>query len=69
MIVALGDWRISHSPEFVKGLKSYADYEITVKIFDSRGAKEPIDMLKQTIRCYVDTRGAKAKMFGRLKEK
>jgi hypothetical protein len=57
------------APEFVKGLKSYSDYEITVRVFESKEAKEPIDVLKQAIRCYVDTRGAKAKMFNRLKEK
>ena len=57
------------APEFVKGLKSYSDYEITVRVFESKEAKEPIDMLKQKIRCYVDTRGPKAKMFSRLKEK
>ena len=57
------------APEFVKGLKSYSDYGITVKVFESREAKEPIDVLKQTIRCYVDTSGPKAKMFNRLKGK
>lgn len=57
------------APAFVKGLKSYSDYEIIVRVFESKEAKEPIDTLKQTIRCYVDTRGPKAKMFNRLKEK
>jgi hypothetical protein len=57
------------APEFVKGLKSYSDYELTVKIFESKEAKEPIDTLKQTIRSYVDTRGPNVKMFNRLKGK
>lgn len=57
------------APEFVKGLESYSDYDITVRVFESKEAKEPIDMLKQTIRSYVDTRGPKAKMFRRLHKK
>jgi hypothetical protein len=57
------------SPEFVKGLKSYSDYDVTVRVFESRVTNVPIDMLKQTIRCYVDTRGPRVKMFKRLKEK
>ena len=55
------------APEFVKNLTNYSDYTITVKIFESRDAREPIDTLKQTIRCYVDTRGAKVQVFKKLK--
>ena len=57
------------APHGVKGLKSYGDYQIVVKVFDSKGSKEPLDILKQTIRSYVDTRGTKPKLFSRLKEK
>lgn len=44
------------SPDFVRGLKRYSNYTITVRIFESKGAAKPLDTLKQTIRCYVDTR-------------
>jgi len=54
------------APHFVKGLRSYADYVITVRIFTSREAREPIDTLRQTIRSYVDTRGPKAQFYKRL---
>jgi hypothetical protein len=57
------------APRFVKGLRSYSDYAITVKIFPSREAEEPIDTLRQTIRSYVDTRGQKAQLYNRLKQK
>jgi hypothetical protein len=57
------------APEFVKDLRSYSDYRITVKIFESRDAREPIDTLRQTIRCYVDTSGAKIKLYNKLKLK
>jgi hypothetical protein len=56
------------SPDFVKGLRIYADYTITVRIFASRNAADPIDMLKQKIRCYVDTRGPTLKLFESLKK-
>ncbi|MGI8497335.1 MAG: hypothetical protein ACR2OG_07125 [Gemmatimonadaceae bacterium] len=57
------------TPQFVKGLRNYSDYMITVNVFESRGAGKPIDILRQTVRSYVDTRGSKAKMFNRLKQK
>lgn len=57
------------SPDFVKGLRLYAHYSITVKIFDSRGVQKPIDTLRQTVRCYVDTRGPKAVLSDRLQVK
>lgn len=63
------EWLRFSAPKFVKGLKSHADYVITVRIFPSRGAPEPIDTLRQTIRSYVDTRGPKAQFYKRLKVK
>jgi hypothetical protein len=57
------------APHGVRGLKSYGDYQIVVKVFDSKDAREPLDTLKQTVRSYVDTRGEKPKLFKRLKEK
>lgn len=56
------------APDFVRGLKNYADYEITVRIFESKESSSPIDTLKQKVRSYVDTRGDKAKLFKRLKK-
>jgi hypothetical protein len=55
------------SPHFVKGLKIYSDYKIVVKAFSSRDAREPIDVLRQTVRSYVDSRGEELKVFRRLK--
>jgi hypothetical protein len=57
------------APHFVKGLRSYSNYVITVRIFPSRQARDPIDTLRQTIRSYVDTRGPKAQFYKRLKVK
>lgn len=57
------------APEFVRGLKNYSDYEITVRIFESKESKEPIDVLKQTVRSYVDTRGPKVQLFSKIKPK
>jgi hypothetical protein len=57
------------APEFIRGLKGYGDYEVVVRVFESKSATQPIDTLRQTIRSYIDTRGAKPKMFKRLKEK
>jgi hypothetical protein len=57
------------APRFVKGLRSYSNYAIIVKIYASREAPEPIDTLRQTIRSYVDTRGQRAQLYNRLKQK
>lgn len=56
------------SPDFVKGLRIYSNYTITIKIFESRALGKPIDVLKQTIRSYVDTRGSKVLVHKELKE-
>ena len=63
------EWLRFSAPHFVKGLRSNSDYVITVRIFPSREAREPIDTLRQTIRSYVDTRGPKAQFYKRLKVK
>jgi hypothetical protein len=55
------------SPDFVKGLKIYSEYKIVVKAFISREAHEPIDVLCQTVRSYVDSRQEELKVFRRLK--
>ena len=57
------------APHGVKGLKSYGDYQIVVKVFASKDSKEPLDILKQTVRSYVDTRGPKPQLFTGMKEK
>ena len=35
----------------------YATYTITVKIWEEKGAAQPIDTLVQKVRSYVDTTG------------
>jgi hypothetical protein len=57
------------SPDFVKGLRIYSNYTITIKIFESRALGKPIDVLKQTIRSYVDTRGPKVLMHKEVKQR
>jgi hypothetical protein len=51
---------LTHGP--VKGLRISGDYRITVKIFRHKGDAEPIDVLEQKVRSYVDTKGAAIKM-------
>lgn len=45
------------SPDVVEGLKGYSDYGITVYVFETKDAAEPMDVLKQNVRSYVDTQG------------
>ena len=45
------------SPDIIKGLWGYYTYEITVKIFAKKESAEPMDVLKQNVRSYVDTQG------------
>lgn len=56
---------LTHGP--VKGLRISGDYRITVKIFPRKGAAEPIDVLEQKVRSYVDSTGAAIKMKGGMK--
>ena len=51
------------SPDAVRGIKLYSDYQIVVRVFDKKGSDSPIDTLVQTVRAYVDTRGAHPKVF------
>jgi len=51
------------SPSFVQGLKIYSDYEIEVSVFEHSGDLKPIDILRQKVRSYVDTRGAELKVL------
>jgi hypothetical protein len=56
-------------PSFQAGLRSYVDYEITVRIWERKGAEKPIDRLVQKVRSYVDTTGPSPLMFPNLKKK
>lgn len=58
---------LTHGP--VKGLRISGDYRITVKIFRNKGDAEPIDVLEQKVRSYVDTTGAAIKMKGGMKSR
>jgi hypothetical protein len=56
---------LTHGP--VKGLRISGDYRITIKIFHRKGDAEPIDVLEQKVRAYVDSTGAAIKMKGGMK--
>ena len=45
------------APSLQPGLRRYATYTITVKIWEKKGAAQPIDTLVQKVRSYVDTTG------------
>lgn len=53
-------------PDIQAGLKSYADYTITVRIWASKGAAMPMDTLVQKVRSYVDTTGTEPVIFDKL---
>jgi hypothetical protein len=53
---------LTHGP--VKGLRISGDYRITVKIFRHKGDAEPMDVLEQKVRSYVDSKGSAIKMKG-----
>jgi hypothetical protein len=57
------------APSFQAGLKGYADYVITVRIWDTKDSEKPIDTLVQKVRSYVDTTGPSPMMFDKLKQK
>ena len=57
------------SPDFVRGLKINEEYRVTVKVFESKAASEPMDTLVQKIRSYVDWTGPEVKIYDRLKTK
>jgi hypothetical protein len=57
---------LAHGP--VKGLRVYHDYRVEVKIFRNKGDAEPVDVLEQKVRSYVDTRGVAVKVMGGMKE-
>ncbi len=57
---------LAHGP--VRGLRIYRDYRVEVKIFRVKGDAEPVDVLEQKVRSYVDTRGAEIKVMGGMKE-
>jgi hypothetical protein len=56
---------LTHGP--VKGLRISGDYRITVKIFRHKGDAEPIDVLEQKVRSYVDSTGPAIKLKGGMK--
>ena len=56
---------LTHGP--AKGLRIYRDYRITVKIFRQKGDTEPLDVLEQTVRSYIDTTGPIAKLKGGMR--
>lgn len=56
---------LTHGP--VRALRISGDYLITVSIFRGKGDAEPIDVLEQRVRSYVDTTGPAVRMKGGMK--
>ena len=56
---------LTHGP--VKGLRISGDYRITIKVFRRKGDAEPIDVLEQKVRAYVDSTGPAIKVKGGMK--
>jgi hypothetical protein len=56
---------LTHGP--VKGLRISGDYRVSVKIFRHKGDADPIDVLEQKVRSYIDSTGPAIKMKGGMK--
>lgn len=56
-------------PNVQSGLKSYSDYQITIRIWEMKGSEKPLDTLIQKVRSYVDTTGSTPLVFNKLKQK
>ena len=56
---------LTHGP--VKGLRIGRDYRITVKIFRRQGDAQPLDVLVQSVRSYLDTTGAVTRLKGGMR--
>ena len=62
----LKSYSLTHGP--AKGLQIYHDYRITVKVYQHKGDAEPRDVLVQSVRSYVDTRGTGKKLMNGIKQ-
>lgn len=56
------------SPDIIPGIVGYRNYRITVKIYDNKDSKEPIDVLKQNVRSYIDTQTDQVLVFYRMQK-
>ena len=56
------------SPDLIKGLDGYEDYEITLHVYKDEKSMELIDTLTQPVRCYLDTREARVRIFRKVIE-
>ena len=54
------------SPEVIWGLKGYNDYVIKVSVYENKAANEPIEILEQHVRSYVDTQNQEVLIFKKL---
>ena len=54
-------------PTYQSGLRAYQDYTIKVRVWNSKGDREPIDTLTQKVRCYVDTTGPSIRVLDSMK--
>ena len=55
-------------PAYQTDLKRRRTYTVTVKIWNAKGDREPVDTLVQKIRSYVDTTDAGPRVSDRLKQ-
>lgn len=51
------------SPDVIWGLKGYQTYKIKIYVYEYKGAAEPIDVLEQNVRSYVDTQESDVLIF------
>ena len=61
-----GNVYIFSSPSVIKGLAGYGDYVIKIYVYDNKEAKNPIEILEQTVRSYVDTRENEILIFTKV---
>lgn len=51
------------SPEVIKNLAGYGDYDVIIRVYKDENSMELVDTLTQTIRSYVDTREEDVRIF------
>ncbi len=64
--IELSEFGLS-SPRVISGLEIYKNYKIEIAVFESEDAIEPVDVLEQKLRSYVDTHGIPTMIHGRLR--
>ena len=61
-----GDIYIFSSPDVVPGLAGYGDYLLKISVYESRESEVPLEVIKQKVRSYVDTRTNQILIFKKV---